>query len=316
MTEQDKNLNTFETSGTSPPAQPPVEQKQQELSAEERKQRRTTGLKLFDLFLYPFLNNFIVFGTSVVATYLTSRGNTQGGKIGKFLYDRGAATEKFYAKSFGMKPESAEMAKIVTWSFADGLFLSPIVKIFEDRREKIGKWIDDKLGTTPKDLSVYEAEPKQTWGSVIKGRIAAGVVVLPTAILFDKTGINSKLFDKRGQQLGKWIESKPNLASKFGSKTDIPEVARISIFEAVYTTICTGALYFFSRAFARRHDEKTGRVEVDPVSREKIVHTPGHQHTHAPQRDDSELAGPSAQVSAVQAQSRLGAPAPAQAQTV
>lgn len=319
MTEKNHISNTFETSGISPPAQQLAQNDaaKEPLSAEERKLRRTTGLKLFDILLYPVLNNVVVFGTSVVATYLTSRGNHQGGWIGKQLYERGAATERFYAKTFGMKPESAEMAKIVTWSFGDGLFLSPIVKVFEDRREKIGKWIDDKLGTTPQDLSVYDAEPKQTWGSVIKGRIAAGAVVLPTAIVFDKTGINSKLFDKRGQQLGKWIESKPNLAAKFGKNTDIHEVARISIFEAVYTFICTGALYFFSRAFARRHDEKTGRVEIDPVSHEKVVHTANHQHTsRTSQRDDSELTGPTTQVSAVQAQARLAAQAPEQAQNV
>lgn len=323
MTDTNHINNTFETSGISPPAQAVGQQKhapqeQAPLTAEERKQRRTLGLKLFDVMLYPILNNFIVFGTSVAATYFTSRGNVHGGKIGKMLYDRGVATEKFYRDTFGMKAESAEMAKIVTWSFADGALLSPLVKLFEDRREKIGKWIDDKLGTTPANLDVYESEPKQTWGSVIKGRVAAGAVVLPTAILFDKTGVNSKLFDKRGQQLGAWIESHPRLASKFGP-ADIKEVARISIFEAVYTTICTGALYIFSRKFARSHDTKTGRVEIDPVSRQTIVRHNDHEGHAQPRGNDrepqkkDELATPTAQVSAVQAQARVAAQAPEQA---
>lgn len=312
MTEQDKNLNTFETSGTSPPAQPPVEQKQQELSAEERKQRRTTGLKLFDIFLYPFLTNFVVFGMSVGATYLTSKGHEQGGAFGRFMHKRGAWLEEKF-RGMGMPQKSAEMSKIVFFSFADGTLIAPLVKVFEDRREKIGKWIDDKLGTTPSDLSVYQAEPKQTWGTVLGGRVATVVPVVLTALALDRTGLNDKLFRNPGIKLGEWIQSKPNIAKKFG-KIDIPEVAKVSLFEAFYTSVCTTGLYFASRAFARRHDEKTGRVEVDPVSREKIVHTPGHQHTHAPQRDDTELAGPSAQVSAVQAQSRLSAPA--QAQTV
>lgn len=315
MTEKNHISNTFETSGISPPAQQLAQNDaaKEPLSAEERKLRRTTGLKLFDVLLYPVLNNFVVFGTSVAATYFTSRGNIHGGWIGRKLYERGQATEGLYRNLFGMKPESAEMAKIVTWSFVDGAALSPLVKVFEDRREKIGKWIDDKLGTTPSDLSVYEAEPKQTWGSVLKGRIAAGAVVLPTAIVFDKTGINSKLFDKRGQQLGAWIEKQPSLASKFGP-ADIKEVARIGIFEAVYTSICTGALYLFSRSFARQHDAKTGRV-----THETIVHRPQASQPATPDAENNAAMTanqPSVQVSAVQAQARLAAQAPEQAQTV
>lgn len=310
MTNKDLTANTFQTSGTSPPGTAAREDKQAPLTAEERKQRRTLGLKLFDILLYPFLNNFIVFGTSVAATYFTSRGNIHGGPIGRALYRRGVETEKFFTNTFGMKPESAEMAKIVTWSFADGALLSPLVKVFEDRRERIGKWIDDKLGTTPANLDVYESEPKQTWGSVIKGRIAAGAIVLPTAIIFDKTGINSKLFDKRGQQLGAWIEKHPGLASKFGP-ADIKEVSRIGIFEAVYTSICTAALYIFSRKFARQHDAKTGRIEVDPVSHKTVVrHDERAQQPVANREANDELASPSAQVSAVQAQSRLAENAP------
>lgn len=311
MTNTNHISNSFETSGVSPPANPVAQQNQDQeapLTAEEKKQRRTLGLKLFDVLLYPILNNFIVFGTSVAATYFTSRGNVHGGWIGQKLYNRGVATENFYKNTFGMRAETAEMAKIVTWSFADGAALSPMVKLFEDRRERIGKWIDDKLGTTPQNLSVYEAEPKQTWGSVLKGRVAAGMVVLPTAIAFNYTGVNQKLFNERGEKLGQWIQDRPKLASKFG-RADIKEVARISIFEAVYTTICTGALYMFSRKFARQHDAKTGRVEIDPVSHKQVVHTPGHVEHMGRERED-DLATPSAQVSAVQAQARVATQAP------
>lgn len=313
MTETNHISNSFETSGASPPAQPAPDQ-EQPLTAEERKQRRTLGLKLFDVLLYPILNNFIVFGTSVAATYFTSRGNDHGGWIGKQLYNRGVKTESFFKNTFGMNKDSAEMAKIVTWSFADGALLSPVVKLFEDRRERIGKWIDDKLGTTPQNLSVYEAEPKQTWGSVLKGRVAAGMVVLPTAIAFDISGVNKKLFNERGEKLGQWIKDHPKIASKFGP-ADIPEVARISIFEAVYTSICTGALYMFSRKFARQHDAKTGRVEVDPLSHKVVVH---NNTSHEPVREDRDdsLATPAAQVSAVQAQARVAAPAAEQAASV
>lgn len=298
MTELDKEQNAFETSGTSPPA---------EMTAEERKQNRTLGLKTFDLLLYPILNNFIVFGTSVAATYFTSRGNVHGGKVGKFLHWRGEQFQNVLQNKVGLNEKSAEMAKIVAFSFGDGILLAPVVKIFEDRRERIGKWLDDKFGTTPENLAIYEAEPKQTWGSVLKGRIAAGAVVLPTAIAFDVTGVNAKLFDKRGQQLGSWIESKPSLARKFGS-ADIKELSRIGIFEAVYTSICTGALYVFSRMFARKHDEKIGRIERDPVSKSVLVHAHAtHEHTKDAVLSELNMDAPSTTVSAVQAQARVAA---------
>ena len=56
---------------------------QQQQHAQVKKIRRTPGLWAYDTLLYPVLNNFVVFGVSVAATYLTARGGdrTAAGKL-------------------------------------------------------------------------------------------------------------------------------------------------------------------------------------------------------------------------------------------
>lgn len=163
--------------------------------------KRTTGLWLFDIGLYPILSNFSVWAISVAFTFLTDRGSdlirTTGkngiaeykpayGNVGKWFAARGVWLEKQFKHHFNMSDKSAQMSRIVFFSFADGTLLAPLVKVLEDRREKIAMWIDERLGTKPKDSSVYEAEPKQSWSSIILGRAATAAVVVPVAMALNK----------------------------------------------------------------------------------------------------------------------------------
>lgn len=317
MTDTNHISNSFETSGVSPPAKPVAQQNQGEdapLTEAERKQRRTLGLKLFDIGLYPLLTNFVVFGASVGVTYLTRHGGPRAdgtlphGKFGAWMSKRNTGLIKGF-EDIGLGTEHAKTGSMVFWSFFDGTLIAPLVKLFEDRREKIGKWIDDKLGTTPENLKIYESEPKQTWGTVLSGRIATAAIVLPTAIVFEKAGLH-KGFERWGQETTQWIgKNRPNLLASLSKRiSDLPDFFRVSYFEGIYTSVCTLGLYLGSRAFARRHDAKTGRIEVDPVTHRSVVHTPGHTEHVRNERDD-DLATPKAQVSAVQAQARVAAPA-------
>ena len=226
---------------------------------------RTLGLRTFDLFLYPFLTNFAVFGISIVATYLTSRGGMKRpdgsllyGKLGEWFQKRGDwLIEEF--KKTGMNNDQADMSKTVFFSFLDGSLMAPAVKLFEDKREEIAKSIDTAVGTLPPDDTPYEAEPKQSWGSVLAGRFVTSAIVVPTAMMLDKTGLNDTLFKKPGLRFGKWVESKPNLKKYFGT-LDIPELGKIGFFEAFYTSVCTAGLYFSSRMFGEHK-----KIEVMPV---------------------------------------------------
>ena len=244
--------------------------------------RRTPGLKLFDFLLYPVLTNIGVFAISVAATYLTTRGgdrNAAGkliyGKTGEFFHKRGEwLVNKF--KSMGMTHGQADMGKMVFFSFLDGSLLAPFVKMFEDRRGKIACYLDEKMGTKPEDASIYTDEPKQTWLSVLGGRFATAVIVVPTAVALDKTGLNEKLFNTPGKNVGEWLAKKPGIQKFFG-KLDIQELSRIAFFEAFYTSVCTAGLYFSSRFLARLTDGKDKEkkdAESVPTLAIKSTHIP------------------------------------------
>jgi len=231
-----------------------------DLTQPEKTQRRTAGLRLFDIVLYPIFTNIAVFAISVAATYLTTKGNDHG-KIGAFFQKRGDWLVKKF-KGMGMTHGQADMSKMVFFSFVDGSIMAPFIKLLEDRREKIGQWFDDKLGTKPVDNGAYEAEPKHSWLSVLGGRFTTAAIVVPTAVAMDKAkvadtlnpgqkiNLNEKFFNRPGARLGEWMSKQPGIAKWFG-KLDAKEIMRIAAFEIFYTTVCTAGLYFTSRRIAR-----------------------------------------------------------------
>lgn len=227
----------------------------------KKERPRTPGLKLFDVFLYPVVTNLSVFGISVAATYLTTRGadlkdngQLQYGKIGEFFHKRGTWVVKKF-EHMGMSTKQADMSKMVLFSFVDGSLMAPVVKVIEDKREDIACYLDRKMGTKPEDLSVYDKEPKQSWLSVLGGRFATAAIVAPTAKLLDSKGWNDKWFIEPGKKFGAKLASKPKI-KKLAGRLDLEELISIARFEAFYTSVCTAGLYFSSRGIARMTKDK------------------------------------------------------------
>jgi hypothetical protein len=269
---------------------------QQQQHAQVKKIRRTPGLWAYDTLLYPVLNNVVVFGVSVAATYLTARGGDRTaagklkyGRIGEWFQKRGDWMTKQFKKT-GMNDDSATMAKTVFFSFADGSIMAPFIKVLEDNREKFAKGIDDMMGTRPADDSVYEAEPKQTWGSVLAGRALTAGIVVPTAMALDKTGLNNKLFLEPGVKLGKWIKKRPNVAKWFGNH-DIGEITKITFFEAFYTSVCTFGLYISSRFLAAKRKPHENEAAPAPIASNAPLPEANTQQMAAPS-----LEGPSPKI--------------------
>ena len=252
---------------------------QEKHAQKDRRPKRTRGLKIFDGLLYAF-SNFAIFAISLYATYCTDYGDKMKGWLPKALHSRGKKVTD-WLESKGMSKGAAQNSKMVFFSFADGTLFAPVIKLLEDRREKIAKGIDVMLGTKPEDESVYAAEPKQSWGSVILGRLMTVSIVVPTAILlqntpvkvkdpkatggYKKSNLNDYLFRDPGIRAGKWTEK--NLVNKFEwlqkatKNIELDGLFKASLFEMVYTTICTVGLYFSSRLLARFWDkDKDERV--------------------------------------------------------
>jgi hypothetical protein len=263
--------------------------------AQEKKPvKRTPGLKLFDVFLYPVLTNITVFAVSVAATYLTVHGSDRNGgtkplygKTGLWFQKRGEWLRE-QLKHVGIrKHNTAEMAKMVGFSFLDGSIMAPFVWALELQREKIGRWIDNRLGKKPEDEdAAYKAEPKQTWKSVLGGRVATFAVVVPTATLLEKIPLHAKnengirekmnlndfMFRKWGGKTGKWLQEKPGAVQFFKKlkvpKENIPGLMKVVFFETFYTSVCTAGLYVFSRMLASRRRRK------QEAAAEITAHTP------------------------------------------
>jgi len=282
-----------------------------------KKHKRTLGLRLFDGGAYAIVINTSVMAVSIITTYLTQHGSPNN-----FFRQRGDQIRRLLTNR-GMGEDTAKMTNAVFWSFVDGTVLSPLTKILEDNRIKIAHWIDQKTGHEPADQSVYKEEPKQSWLSVIGGRLSVLSLVLPTAFLFEKfpagtktldkldehgnkkvvpKNLNRVLFTEKGEDLAKEIVKRPRLLKYFG-KMNEPQIAGlmgISLFELVYTSICTFGGYFISRNFANKIEHRKEVKEAKPHSAATITDAPVVSTVA-----DEPNAQPSAQISGAQHVDRL-----------
>lgn len=287
------------------------------------KPKRTTGLKLFDVFLYPILTNVAVFALSVGATYFSMHGK----EAGKLIEDKDGKMVPNATRKFGLfmsgrvewlgrqfnkvgitGEKTVEAASMVTFSFVDGSIMAPFIKMLEDRREKIAKWIDTKLGTKPKDESVYEAEPKQSWASVLGGRAVTAGIVVPTAYLLGNFGrkengkigrvtekeksFNDLMFKDPGYNFGEKLGKKyPAQNAWIAEKlpgTNIAGLAKVGLFEAFYTSVCTAGLYVSSRFFARKGEERRDRKEAINKATHEILEKPNADTKNSERSDIQE----------------------------
>lgn len=298
-------------------------------AAAPHKPKRTLGLWLVDAIIYPITNYFGVFFISVGATYLTEHGwpkpasgkelGSWQKKIGDAFQSRGKKVDAFL-ENRGWSHKNASMARMVFFSFFDGTFIAPFVKLLEDRREKIAKAIDTTLGTRPNDDVAYEAEPKQSWRSVLEGRFLSSLIVVPTAVFLSRNKIggeilNDKLFNTPGEIRGAQIEKtmpklKAGIEKVFG-KVHFPYFVKTVYFEAFYTGVTTTGLYLLSRVMARVHQHKPKQsgqeapVLADPSPRP----TTTQEEARVPQTGDERSEAPRPHVTQASHRERLSAPA-------
>jgi hypothetical protein len=273
--------------------------------------KRTAGMKLFDFFLYPVLTNLAVFAISVAATYHSHQKAPDWGiktpqwatnlheKYGQTplkyatqpllatykalkgnpLKERGNVVRGWVQPFLGEKAAAALV--MLFFSFVDGTLMIPVVKLFENNRVPITQKLDKLMATTPDDPSVYKAEPKQSWASIMGGRASVFAIIMSVfygmkqpltsvpgllplldrhlgatlkklAVPFEpKDSFNDLLFHKPGRVVGNWLEKNNILGipKKFPN-VKLPLLAEVSFFEFFYTSVCTAGLYGISRFYA------------------------------------------------------------------
>jgi hypothetical protein len=290
------------------------------------KPRRTLGLKLFDATFYGGVVNTIIFLASTASTYWTYHGNTVG-KAGSALrwcgeqfYKRRKPIENALGK-IGVTGEAGKVGTTVFWSFVDGTVFTPLIKMIEDRRERIALSIDTLLGTKADNMRAYDAEPKQSWKSVFIGRMGTLGIVLPVAILMEKTGGNKRIFYNGGDKIMRALEvHAPTLDRKMTSLVAAPHAPgyatelgirkkalfQVLTFEGFYTSICTIGTYLFSRVFARNHP----KVEKhnDTTAHAAPAMTSASLQRPSEGRQNTTLENPATKISATTHLSRIAAP--------
>jgi len=154
---------------------------------------RTRGQRVFDLLLYPLIANVGVWALSFFVTY---HSNFNQNKANAFV-KRSSWFKDQLAKTpgLGQSPEMVRNLNMVVWSFIDGSIMAPVVALFESKRQKISRWLDDRFGTTPEDKSVYDKEIHRTWRDVFKARATTFVFVIATYF-----GLSAKLFPRSSRE--------------------------------------------------------------------------------------------------------------------
>jgi len=132
-----------------------------------------------------------------------------------------------------------------------GNALMAFVKWLEDHRQSNAARIDHFLGTTPPDPETIAAEPKQTWKSVISGRLLSWGTSY-AAFLAMGPKLTNTISRNCGEAVtNQWMKWKPH-----SNSVTVRRWADIAAFDVLFTIITAGLTYGFSRAIAKKDDKK------------------------------------------------------------
>lgn len=252
------------------------------------KRKRTTGEKIFDATTY---GGFALLGNEITATAIVK----QAGKdnfVGN-LYRRGEELTQKY----GPKSSTYVQGRLnyINFAIIGGMLMVPFIKILEDNKGKLVRFADrivhgSRADSDPNMSRAHEEmdnAPKQTWGSLWKGR----ALTVLTAYTVDSTigwknSVVSRAFE------GTWLDryrSFDHLGER-GAEFLAPKIATISRIEqsrahswiqngiSLFTlsSALTAIFYASSKFFAKRHDTR------------REIYEEIHQHAPASQRDSDD----------------------------
>lgn len=258
-----KNPPTAQTEATAKDA--PAQQASQKSPEPEiqktnskHKTRYTTGEKIYDQVNFWIVKGAILAATAAIALPLKFGAETNplrkaGAKfIDKIAKPIAGLGEKFEGKiGGGLGKKVGQMFIILGYGLANSVFLwfggtatAPLVRSFENhRKELIHKW-NEKWGK-PGDVEIADEKfkdlPKQTWGDILKGRMAAWATVFGSFIVaYPLIGMSKKApkafrLDYFEEVLGRWgaklsgktaklIENVP-MSKADGALNELQEVA-------------------------------------------------------------------------------------------
>jgi hypothetical protein len=151
----------------------------------------------------------------------------------------------------------------LTLGMGGNALMAPI-KWLEDNRQKNAARIDDIAGTIPPDPETIAHEPKQTWKSVLTGRLASWGLSY-AAFLAMGPKLTGKISDYFGEMAAeRWMKIRPQ-----SNPASVRKWTDIAAFDVLFTIITAGLTYAFSRSFAKKeekqHDFEDGIYDIVPT---------------------------------------------------
>ncbi len=236
------------------------------------KKVRSFGNKAFDWAVWPAVQWIGVWGLSL---FLANKAQNGSGILNKwyksavdwltpkFHMFNSPLAKKIWGKDTGAK-QWAGATTLFTALFMGGNLSLPVIKFMENRRDSISAWFDRVFHKTPEDPDKIKQEPKQTWGSVIKGRLSSAF--LGYSVFFALgPGKAAKVQDMvGGAATNAFMKIRPQ-----ANRNSVNKWANLAVFDLFFTAIAASFHYVMSRLFARSNDnkKKAGQKECpEPVT--------------------------------------------------
>lgn len=208
--------------------------------------KTSKGEKLFDFSVYSGIAGAGVFLATLPITYWAKHGSGQ--KVHQWM--TGALKKK------GLSESAAEQIFNTTvLGLAGNAAVIPI-KAIENKKAEIVKTLNEQLGDTSGNVSV-ENEPKQSWGSLIKSRVAAYAAVW-LSFQGAVSMFGAKRFGEFEEGFAKKIVCEPlgKPTHINGQETKLFRYGKIAALDSFATVAAATLLYIGSRFFVRGNEEK------------------------------------------------------------
>lgn len=203
------------------------------------------GEKWFDWLAYGGVAGVGTFAVTLPLAYLAKYG-----KVAKYFE---AGTNWLIKK--GMNPSLAEPLLSTTALVHGGNLMTLAVKLAEDNKKPIVTKLDEMLGDKT-DEAALDAEPKQSWASMIKARVVAWLTVYTTmqgsVSLFGADKL-AAIEHGVGSTVCNIVRKPTHIA---GKETVLYRYGKLGALDLLATAASATLLYVGSRVFARWEKQK------------------------------------------------------------
>ena len=252
----------------------------------EDKKHESKGDKLFDGLVYGWLNNVGTFVLTLVSTYWLKHGGGSG-PVNHASQKLGEALSKVKVGKGNLGEHTNNIVMTTLLGIGGSLMIVPI-KLLEDSRKTIVNGFNKTLGDKTDPSQLKEA-PKQSWGSLLLGRVTAWCMVFASITgvsrivgVDKKSGLHNferfeNWFAKTVTELlgrpthtmmqnGKQVAVVDKALQTAANESKTFKYGKIGAIDLFATVMATALLFVSSRAFARhgeqKHEEKEALAEL------------------------------------------------------